>query len=440
MRPFVTNPERGIVPGGSTPSLGAASAAHTAVLLPGVVGFFFSFRVAIVLVAVRLFLRDAQTGVAAGLACNYLLLVVTMFAAFGEVVYSLRSMLAVWSFRWVLAFLGFSGCSLLWSSTASLSAAAAFWLALAADVAIVVLLVRAYPANETIHALMKGYIWGACTFAVIAWLMPAQSDLRLGDEELLGPNQIGYVCAFAFFLAQYLAKARARLWSIPAAFLALTLLRSLSKTSIVALIAGEAFILLRDRSMTRTTKLTLAGCALVVVIAFQGLLASYYTVYTNAGDQAETLTGRLGIWVYFLTAAFEQPWIGHGFHSVWKVVPPFGPFEARHAHNELLQQFYAYGIAGVGLLTGLYAAFWRQMRRLPTGAARTFFLGLLIFVLIRGLADTEPFDLSLPLWFIALTGLTLACPNTNPVCSNAFSRTPVEPAGSLARQAGKFAL
>jgi O-antigen ligase len=308
----------------------------------------------------------------------------------------------------VLAFLAFAGCSLLWSRTASLSAAAAFWLALAADVAIVVLLLRDSPEEETMHALMRGYIWGACTFAAIAWVMPAQSDLRLGDEELLGPNQVGYVCAFAFFLAQYLAKTKARLWSVPAVFLAVTLLRSLSKTSIVALVAGEVFILLRDRSMTRTTKMMLAAGAVVVVIAFQGLLLSYYTIYSNAGNQAETLTGRLGIWAYFLAASVEQPWIGHGFHSVWKVVPPFGPFEARHAHNELLQQFYAYGVAGVGLLVGLYTAFWRQVRSLQVGAERTFYLGLLVFVVVRGLADTEPFDLSLPLWFIALTSLTLA--------------------------------
>jgi len=386
------------------------SSARTARLLPGVVGFFFSFRVAILLVMVRLFLADAQAGVAAGLVCNYLLLAVTLFAAYGEVSYSLRSMVGVGSFRWVLAFLGFSGLSLLWSSTASLSAAAAFWCAMAADVAIVVLLLRAYPAEETVQALMKGYIWGACAFAAIAWLMPAQSDLRLGDEELLGPNQIGYVCAFAFFLAQYLARRQGRWWIVPAAFAAVTLLRSLSKTSIVALIAGEAFILLRDRSMTKTTKLVLAGCAVVAVFAFQGLLASYYTIYTNAGDQAETLTGRLGIWAYFVAEAVQRPWIGHGFHSVWKVVPPFGPFEARHAHNEILQQFYAYGVAGIGLLVGLYVAFWRQVRRLQAGATRTLLLGMLVFVVVRGMADTEPFDLSLPLWFVALVGLMLARP------------------------------
>ena len=146
----------------------------------------------------------------------------------------------------------------------------------------------------------------------------------------------------------------------------------------------------------------LIGLALVILFAFQGLIASYYTIYTNAGSQAETLTGRLGIWAYFVTEAVQQPWIGHGFHSVWKVVPPFGPFEARHAHNELLQQFYAYGAVGIILMAGLYTSVFLQIRRLSRGPVKTFFQGLLIFVLVRGLADTEPFDLSLPLWFVCL--------------------------------------
>jgi exopolysaccharide production protein ExoQ len=108
-----------------------------------------------------------------------------------------------------------------------------------------------------------------------------------------------------------------------------------------------------------------------------------------------------------LSAAKEQPWIGHGFHSVWKVIPPFGPFEARHAHNEVLQQFYAYGAVGVVILIALYGSLYREIRRISMGPLKTLFLAMLLFILIRGLADTEVFDLSLPLWAIALIGSTL---------------------------------
>jgi O-antigen ligase len=309
--------------------------------------------------------------------------------------------------RWAFVFLAFSCCSLLWTSTVSLPAAIAYWCAMAADVAIVILMLRAGRLTEVAHSLMKGYVWGACAVAIIAWLLPAQSDLRLGDEELLGPNAIGYLCAFALFFAQYLVREKDGKWGAPAILLGLTLLRSLSKTTIIAFLAGEVFLLVRDKSMLRRTKVLLTLGAVAMVVAFSSLLSSYYDIYTNAGNQAETLTGRLGLWTYFLAEAVQQPWVGHGFHSVWRVVPPFGAdqFEARHAHNELLQQFYAYGMVGGCMFVGIYGSLWLQLRQLTAGPKKTFFFAFLLFVLVRGLADTDAFDLSLPLWSIVLISM-----------------------------------
>ena len=374
-----------------------------------VIGFYFSFRVFLVLLSVRLLGTDPQAGVEISLVLNFALLVVAAFFSLGEVRYPLTRMAQQSSVRWVFLFLGFSGFSLLWSSTASLSAAVAYWCAMAADVAMVILMLRAGPITDVAYSLMKGFVWGACAVAVIAWLLPAQSDLRLGDEELLGPNQIGYLCAFAFFFAQYLWHEKKGNWGAAALLLAVTLLRSLSKTSIIAFLVGESFLLLRDKTMSRRTKVLVALVGVVVVAVFGSLLASYYDVYTSSGSQVETLTGRLGIWAYIGAEALEQPWIGHGFHSVWKVIPPFGSdqFEARHAHNELLQQFYAYGSVGVCMFLGIYISFFRQVRKLATGYTRTFFFGLLLFVLVRGLTDTEPFDLSLPLWAIAMMSVLI---------------------------------
>jgi hypothetical protein len=75
-----------------------------------------------------------------------------------------------------------------------------------------------------------------------------------------------------------------------------------------------------------------------------------------------------------------------------------GPFEARHAHNELLQQFYAYGVAGVFMVIALYTSFYRHVTKLSASPLKALMFSFLVFVLVRGLADTEPFDLSLPLW------------------------------------------
>ena len=377
--------------------------------VPFAVGCYFGFRVITVLVSVRIFGADPRTGTAINIVLDFLLLLATAFCSIGNVRYPLREMTKLSVVRWALLFLGFSGCSLVWSSTVSLPDSMAYWLAMAADVAIVVMLLRAGPLTGISDSLMKGFVWGACTVATIAWILPAQSDLRLGDDELLGPNQIGYVCAFAFFFAQYLIREKRAKMGMPATLLAVTLLRSLSKTTIVAFLAAEGFLLIRDKSISRRNKYLIAFAVAAVVTIFWGLLTSYYDIYISAGNQPETLTGRLGIWAYFLAEAIQQPWIGHGFDSAWKVIPPFGPdqFEAAHAHNELIQQFYAYGAVGVCLFTGIYWSLYRHIRRMVRGPQKTFFFAFLIFILVRGIADTDRLDLSLPMWSIVMIGLLI---------------------------------
>jgi exopolysaccharide production protein ExoQ len=370
--------------------------------LPFVVGFFFSFRLFILLLSVRLLDIDPRVGVELNLGLNYLLLVLVAFNAMGDTRPNLDPILKLASVRWVVFFLGFTCCSLIWSSAAELSSAIAYWVGMFADAAIVALLYRAIPVKTAAHSLIKGFVWGACFVAVIAWLLPAQSDLRLGDEELIGANQIGFLCAFAFFLAQYLFRAKDGKWKLAMCILGVTLLRSLSKTTIVAFLFSQGFLLIQDKSITRKTKVAIVSVVAVVTLVFWSLLQSYYVIYTSAGNSPETLTGRLGIWAYFIDAALERPWFGYGFHSVWKVIPPFGSFEARHAHNEIIQQFYAYGMTGICMMAGLYGSFYRQARRLSLNKEKMFFVALLIFILIRGFADTEVFDLSLPVWSILL--------------------------------------
>ena len=386
---------------------------QTMPLFSSTVGFYFAFRLVAVVLAVRLFEADPQFGVVASLGLNYLLLMLAVFLTFGPGARTLSWFSSIASFRWCVAFLGLSGCSLLWTVSASWSAAAAFWCAMACDFTIVVLLLRIGSIDETVEALMGGFVWGTCAVALIAWILPAQSDLRLGDEDYLGPNQIGYACAFAFFFTQYLMRRGTGGLKIPALFLAISLLRSLSKTTLIAFAAGQLLLLIRDQSVSRKTKLLMSATAVVLIAVFWGLLSAYYDVYTHAGNQSETLTGRIGVWASILSEALQRPWIGHGFHSVWKVIPPFGVFEARHAHNELLQQFYAYGVVGVALVAILYRSVYKEIRRMPAQAIKTLFFALLLFVLIRGLADTEVFDLSLPLWSTVLIGSVIAAGSTS---------------------------
>jgi exopolysaccharide production protein ExoQ len=371
------------------------------------VGFFFSFRVVIVLLSVRVLGTAPSAGAELSLLLGLLLLLVVCFHSLGYAQRTFGSMLQLSSIRWVLAFLVFSFCSLAWSATVSLPTSVAFWCGLVIDVALVVVLLRNGPMTGISHSVIKGFVVSTCCLAVIAWIMPGPTDLRLGDEEFFNTNQIGNLCAIAIFLAQYLNRRKAGRWGFAIFLLALTLLRSLSKTTIVAFLISESFLIIADRSISRKTKILLTVAVVLVILVFWGLFEAYYDVYTNAGNQAETLTGRTGIWAYVLSAALDQPWIGHGFDSMWKVIPPFGPeqFEARHAENELLTQFYAFGLVGVCLLIGIYGSVYRQIRRLSRGPVRIVLLSLLLFVVVRGLAEAEAFDLLLPLWSIVLISL-----------------------------------
>jgi exopolysaccharide production protein ExoQ len=393
------------------------------------VGFFFSFRIILVLFSVRVLGTAPSAGAELGLVLDLLLLLLVCFHSLGYAQRTFGSMLRLSSIRWVLAFLVFSFCSLAWSATVSLPTSVAYWCGLAVDVAIVALLLRAGSVTGVSHSLMKGFVVSACCLALVAWIMPAQADLRLGDEEFFNTNQIGNLCATAIFLAQYLSRCKAGRWGFAILLLALTLLRSLSKTTIVAFLISESLLIIADRSISRKTKVLLTVAVILVILVFWGLFEAYYDIYTTAGNQAETLTGRTAIWAYSLDAALEQPLIGHGFDSMWKVVPPFGPekFEARHAENELLTQFYAYGAVGVCLLIGIYGSLYRQMRRLPRGPVRIVFLSLLLFVVVRGLAEAEPFDLLLPLWSIVLISLLL---------EHAISLSDATSTSLLARQLG----
>lgn len=369
-------------------------------------GFYFSFRSIIALFCVDVLGAEARTGAEASLALDFLLLVLVCFHSLGAGDRTFREILRLPVNRWVAIFLAFSLCSLAWSGTVSLPTSFIYWCGMGADVAIVMLLLGGGSIERMATAMMKGFVVSACCLALVAWMMPTQPDLRLGDEEFFNANQIGNLCAFAVFMAQYLMRGRKKGWMLAALFLTITLVRSLSKTTLVAFLICESFLVIQDRSMSRKTKALLTTAAVMLVLAFWGLFEAYYDIYTTTGNQAETLTGRTGIWIYVFSAALEKPWTGHGFDSMWKVIPTFGPdqFEARHAENELLQQFWAYGAVGLIMLAGIYGSLFRRIRKLARGPERVLFLAILLYVLVRGLAEAEPFDLLLPLWMVVVFG------------------------------------
>jgi exopolysaccharide production protein ExoQ len=385
------------------------SVAHPGSFMAAAVGFYFAFRYA---TEYLFFQSDPRTGAAFSVALNLLFFALVLFHSLGNAPNTLSATVRVPAFRAVSAFLLIALCSLVWSATVSVGVAFAYWCGVAADVGMVVLLLRNGPQSMS-ASLMKGYVWGAIVIAVIIWLSPTMQDLRPGDDEYFSPNAIALICAFGVFIAQYLGRSH-RSWNVAAVFLSITLLRTLSKTTIVAFIAGEALLLIRDSAITRRKLLAIVVASGLVVAAFWRLIEAYFEIYTTTGNEAETLTGRVGIWNYTLESSLEHPWIGHGFHSFRNVVPAFGVFEAWHAHNELLQLFYTYGIVGLLLFIAVYGSLYLQLRRASV-ADKALFYGLLLFIVIRGFGDTDRFELTLPLWFVFLISSLLNAPHPPPI-------------------------
>jgi exopolysaccharide production protein ExoQ len=383
---------------------------HSSFLLaPSLIGFIFAFRACLTV----LWFQDApEQGAIVSVTLSLTLFTLAALFTIGS-----KPSIPAPSFRntvlrWIAVFLGLNLLSLLWTS-GPLNAAVSYWAAWVADVGAIWFILRDGLAEEQANAVMKGYIWGACLLAIVAWSLPAMPDLRLGDELFFHPNFIGMICAIGTLMALHLAHQQST-WRWAAFWLTLTLIRSISKTSIVAFLITMAYYLFKETTLKRATKVKIAIAGGVILASLSGLLAQYLDVYTESADPS-TLTGRTIIWATTSELALEKPILGHGFYAYRFVVPPFGTFEATHAHNELLQQFFALGAIGVIVVIGIYWVIFRQIRRAPRSSLKTLAASLLLFAILHGLTDTLPFDLSFPLWLMAMLSILLAAQSAEPL-------------------------
>jgi exopolysaccharide production protein ExoQ len=377
-------------------------------LLPGLIGFLYAFRACL---TVLWFQDDPQIGSAISVALSLTLLTAAVLATFGSKPSIPVSAFRTPTLRWIAAFMAFNLASLFWSA-APPSAAASYWAAWFADIATIWFLLRDGIVEDRANAVMKGFIWGACIIAIVAWSLPLMPDLRLGNEDYLHPNFIAMICVFGALMALYLSHHKAA-WRWPAFWLTLTLIRTISKTSIIAFLIAMIFYLFKDKALRRSTKVKIAIAGVIIIGSLSGLLATYLDNYTESTDPS-TLTGRTIIWATTYEYALEKPLFGYGFYAYRFIIPPFGTFEATHAHNELLQQFFALGAIGAILVVGLYWTFYRQIRRAPSSDLKTLATTLLIFALVHGITDTLPFDLSYPLWLMAMLSILLYAQTSQP--------------------------
>jgi exopolysaccharide production protein ExoQ len=371
-------------------------------LLPGLIGFLFASRICL---TVLWFQDEPESASALTVALSLTLFIAAALSTIGSKPAIPTSCFRTPALRWIAAFLALNLISLLWTA-GPLEPAASYWAGWAADVATIWFILRDGSPQDQAAALMKGYVWGASIVAIVAWSLPALPDLRLGEETFFHPNLISMAFVFGTLMALYLAHKEPN-WRWPAFWLTLTLIRTISKTSIAAFCVAMIFYLFKEATLTRATKIKITVAGLIILGSLTGLLAQYANNYSESFDPS-TLTGRTVIWAATSELALEKPLLGHGFYAYRFVVPPFGTFEATHAHNELLQHFFALGVCGVVLVIGLYWVMFRQIRRAPRSTLKTLAATTLIFALVHGIADTLPFDLSFPLWLMAMFSILLS--------------------------------
>ncbi len=76
-------------------------------------------------------------------------------------------------------------------------------------------------------------------------MMHTQYDLRLGDGNFYNSNTVADICAFAFCYSQYLLRRNEGKSTLTILFL-VTLIRSLTKTTIVAFPVSACYLLIQD--------------------------------------------------------------------------------------------------------------------------------------------------------------------------------------------------
>jgi exopolysaccharide production protein ExoQ len=376
---------------------------RSSLFLCSVAGFLFAFKACITFLW---FQSDPKLGAAVEVGATLAWLVITVCYTVLNPPRVVHRFVAVRPALWIFAYLGLAAVSLLWTSAKSPNVAAVYCAGTAAEVALIALVLRYEPTEEDIRRVMSGFIVGAALVALVAWVSPTMEDMRLGHEEFMHPNLIGFDFAIAALFAAYLAH-RKKVWTWAVAGFVITMLRTLSKGTIVGFLFAGLYYLMRGLRISRKARICIGVFCSAVLVGFWGLLEAYLDLYTQ-GNNLETLTGRTYIWIKALDMAFEKPWLGYGFDSFRWVVPPLGDFQPGHAHNEIIQQFFAYGMVGLFIVVGVYWTFYRQARLSRNADLKAVAMAMLILALIRGLVDTDRFELCFPLWLITMLSVALA--------------------------------
>jgi O-antigen ligase len=381
------------------------------------IAYWFWFTCGLKLATIYLFFQsDPQMGTAINNIIAACFLPVAMLAHGSSLPTDKRPFPA--AAKWILALVIWSGVTLLWTQSSSLFVALGMWIGFAAEIAVVAILLRKENPESVALASLKGFCLASLVVGIIALTARGTDDLRIGDEEYLGPvglslQLLAPAALFSIFLALHSKINSPKRWWLAAFAGTFLLLCCKSKASIACFaLAAGSHLLLRSGLRLRSKLKIIAACG-ILLLATAHQLAQYLDNYSDQSSNLDTLTGRTVIWATTIDYAADRPWLGYGFYSFRSVMPLFfsNTFHAPHAHNEWLQQWFNYGIVGLFITVAVYVSYVRQMLHLKSIPA-SYGLTLAIFALPLTLVDTNLVDLLVPLktlfmfviWSAASTG------------------------------------
>lgn len=313
----------------------------------------------------------------------------------------------------IITYVVWSGLSLLWSRADPLLSAFGYWVASAGEILVIIMLCSFGEINRVAESFLRGMVLGALCTAGVALFSGISAGSRLGDGDFLHPNTLGNQMAIGALCSMYLCarpstSAQARVfWMTVAMLLLVTLLKTLSKTAIVAFWVAITIWILISKISYKTKLVIILLITLIFVTLYQ-LLLSHITEYValGGGVVAETLSGRTLLWEETWAMIKAKPVLGYGFMSFRSTGPQIFLVRADQAHNEWLQLWFSLGIGGLILALLIYVGFAviTLKKNCSPSSSLQAALGtaLLAYALTRGITEGNALGLVFPLPLLLL--------------------------------------
>lgn len=357
-----------------------------------------------------------------------------------------------------LAFVGWCGLSVVWSSYPHRSLESTALTLLITALAVVVA-ARTTPRGTVVAGAIAATLVTAGSAAYYASGGRLRTRTGEGGIELYQGifgnwNILGYTLVL-LLPAVLSVRPRTRAGHAARAVLLVAMLASLaasrSATSIIVaglVIAVAVCLWSIDRTQSRVTPATgRRAWSRVIVIgssATAAIVSAGAMTITLLGKDVTTLSGRVPLWNAIGAVGSEQPWGGYGWGAVWQyywyrttrsevgdAINDQIMWPLSHGHSILFDTAIQVGAVGAALLVvALSVALWRSARSVVSDVDETSTWTFLTLVAIVVLGVTEPITATPVGWFL-LTLVLCRAPRRDPEDAPRHPRRPrAQPATS----------